>query len=350
MDHKERFFATIERKSVDRPACFLGLPTTNGWKTLMAHYGCTTQDEVRARTGDDLYPIEMPYRSPNADAVFTALQFAKTIGNTVDHRTLTARGFFEDYEDPEDVDRFDWPDPERCISKEACQKLIQDAPAGYPVLGILWSAHFQDACAAFGMELAMMNMIANPEMYKAVDDRITEFYLRANEIFFDYCGKGAIDAVLIGNDFGSQRGLMLSADMINTFVMPNSKRLVDQAHAYGAKVLYHSCGSIFEAIPGLIDIGVDAIHPIQALAHMMEPERLRAAYGDKISFCGGVDTQQLLVHGSTEDVRDKVRELRELFPTGLILSPSHEAIQEDVSPENVVALFEEATRVYGTQS
>lgn len=345
MDHRERFFATIERKDVDRPACFLGLPTTKGWKTLKNYFGLNTEDEVRARIGDDLYPIEMPYNSPTAQAVFTALQFAKQFGNTADHRTLTARGFFEDYEDPEDVEKFEWPDPEKYISREICERLVSSAPSGLPILGVLWSAHFQDACSAFGMELALMNMISNPEMYQAVDDRITQFYLRANEIFFEYC-KGKIDCVLIGNDFGSQRGLMLSADMISKFVMPNSKKLVDQAHAYGAKVIYHSCGSIFDAIPGLIDIGVDAIHPIQALAKDMNAENLKNSYYGKTSFCGGVDTQDLLVNGSPEEVKASVRSLRELFPTGLIVSPSHEALQEDVSPQNVQALFEEATMVY----
>lgn len=344
MDHKERFFATIERENVDRPASFLGLPTNRGWERLMEHYQASTPDEVRAHVNDDLYPIEMPYHSPTSDAVFTALQFAKQSGNTADHRTLTTSGFFEDYDDPSDIGKFDWPDPEAYISKEACRQMLDNAPQDYPILGVLWSCHFQDACSAFGMELALINMISNPGMYRAVDDRITEFYLRANEIFFDYCG-GKIDAVLIGNDFGSQRGLMLSADMIRQFVMPNAKRLVDQAHSFGAKVIYHSCGSIFDAIPALIEIGVDAIHPIQALAKDMQADKLKAAYGGQVSFCGGVDTQDLLVNGSPEDVRQSVRHLRELFPTGLIVSPSHEAIQEDVSPENIVALFDEASKI-----
>ena len=190
-----------------------------------------------------------------------------------------------------------------------------------------------------------MNMIANPEIYEAVNEKVMEFYLKANKIFFE-ATKGKLDAVLIGNDMGSQRGLMLSPDMVRQFIIPGCKRLVEQAHSYGVKVIYHSCGSIADVIPDLIGAGVDIVHPIQALATGMEPRGLKEKFGDQVAFCGGVDTQDLLVNGSPEDVRNKVKELREIFPTGLIISPSHEAIMPDVPPANIHALFEEAQKVY----
>jgi uroporphyrinogen decarboxylase len=84
---------------------------------------------------------------------------------------------------------------------------------------------------------------------------------------------------------------------------------------------------------------VDAVHPIQALAAGMDAEGLARDFRGKISFCGGVDAQNLLVNGSPEAVRCRVHELKELFPTGLIISPSHEAILPDIAPENVRALF-----------
>jgi uroporphyrinogen decarboxylase len=96
----------------------------------------------------------------------------------------------------------------------------------------------------------------------------------------------------------------------------------------------------------LIEAGADVIHPIQALAKGMEPENLKALFGGKVAFCGGVDTQQLLPNGTPEDVARGVRRLREIFPTGLVISPSHEALQSDVPPVNVQAMCEEAARVY----
>jgi uroporphyrinogen decarboxylase len=145
--------------------------------------------------------------------------------------------------------------------------------------------------------------------------------------------------VLIGNDFGAQTALLLSPTMIRRFAFDGTRKLVDQAHDYGLKVIHHSCGSIREIIPDLIEIGVDAIHPIQALAKGMEAKGLREDFGDKVSFCGGVDHQNLLVNGTPQEVRAKVLELKEIFPTGLVISPSHEAVLPDIDPANIEAMF-----------
>ncbi len=115
--------------------------------------------------------------------------------------------------------------------------------------------------------------------------------------------------------------------------------LADEAQSLGDSTPTESYLNIEKIIDIAKKSGADAIHPIQALADKMEPQRLKDDFGDKVSFCGGVDTQDLLVNGSPEDVRQKVAELTELFPTGLIISPSHEAILPDVPPENIEALF-----------
>ena len=125
----------------------------------------------------------------------------------------------------------------------------------------------------------------------------------------------------------------------------SSKGRVTVAALSVSVALLITSGSIADVIPDLIGAGVDVVHPIQALAAGMDAPTLRERFGGKVSFCGGVDTQQLLVHGSPEDVKAKIRELRALFPTGLILSPSHEAIQEDVPAKNVRAMFEAAQEV-----
>ena len=149
-----------------------------------------------------------------------------------------------------------------------------------------------------------------------------------------------LDAILIGNDFGGQKRLMVSPKNIRKFALPGAKRIVDQAKSYGLKVVYHSCGSIFDIIPDLIKLGVDAIHPIQALASDMEPEKLKKHFGDSVSFCGGVDHQELLVYGKPDQVKENVFKLKEIFPTGLIISPSHEAILPEIVPENIEVLFD----------
>lgn len=345
MNSLERFYATIERRPADRPAAWLGMPDIKSQPALFEYYGVKNLHELKLAIGDDFYAVEVPYESPESNAIYAAFDWYRDGNVDAEDRTLTADGCFKDAEELSDLDFFEWPDPEKYIDREECRRRVMAAPEDKVVLGMLWSAHFQDTCAAFGMETALMNMVANPEIYEAVDAKIMEFYLKANEIFFE-ATRGRLNAVLIGNDMGSQRGLMISPEMVRRFVIPGCRKLVEQAHSYGLKVIYHSCGSIADVIPDLIDAGVDAVHPIQALAAGMQPEILREKFGGTVSFCGGVDTQELLVHGSAEDVKKKVRELRELFPTGLIISPSHEAILPDVPPCNIKALFEEATKIY----
>jgi len=339
MNGKERFYATIERRSVDRPACWLGLPAAPALPGLMAHFQVSDLAGLKRAIGDDIWPVELPYHSPFSDAIYMAFDFAKKGHLEDEKRTLNSPGWFEDMTDPARVADFDWPDPAKYISEDECRAVVEAAPEGYAVLGVVWSAHFQDACAAFGMEKALMNMIAEPDVFQAVIDRITQFYLTANEIFYR-ATRGKLHAVLIGNDFGSQMGLMLSKRLIRKFVFPGTRALIEQAKAHNLKVIHHSCGSIRDLIPDLIELGVDAIHPIQALAAGMDAEGLARDFLGQASFCGGVDAQNLLVNGTPAAIRQRVRELKALFPTGLIISPSHEAILPDISPENVQALFE----------
>ncbi len=345
MNSRERFFATVNRKTVDRPAAWIGMPDIKAQPALFHYYGVKDIHELKLAVGDDFYAIEVPYQSPTANAIYAAFDWYMDGNVNSEERTLTADGCFKEAEELEELDFFEWPDPAKYIDVEECKRRVDKAPEDKVRLAMCWSAHFQDTCASFGMETALMNMLINPEIYKAVDEKIVDFYLKANEIFYE-ATKGKLDAVLIGNDVGSQRGLILSPQCIRDFVIPGSKKLIEQAHSYGLKVIYHSCGSIVDAIPDLIAAGVDVIHPIQALATGMEPRNLKERFDDMVSYCGGVDTQDLLVHGTPEMVRDKVKELRTIFPTGLIVSPSHEAVMQDVPPANIYALFEEAQKIY----
>lgn len=341
MTHLERFLATVERRPVDRPACWLGMPTHEALSGLLRHFGARDLADLKRMLDDDLWPVDVPYHHPPANHVACAFDFAKRSGAGYEERTLTAPGFFENVDDPRRVDDFPWPDPAEHMSPEACRRAVEAVPPGYAALGAMWSCHFQDACAAFGMETALVRMLDAPELFQAVIDRITEFYLRANRIFYEACGD-RLHAVLMGNDFGSQTTLMVSPERLRRHVFAGTRRLIEQAHAYGYKVIHHSCGAVRDIIPDIIAQGADVIHPVQTLATGMDPVELKAAFGDRVAFCGGVDTQELLVKGSPDDVRAAVRRLRVLFPTGLVLSPSHEALLPDVPPANVWALFEEA--------
>ena len=94
----------------------------------------------------------------------------------------------------------------------------------------------------------------------------------------------------------------------------------------------------------LIDIGVDILNPVQVSAgDMGDTARLKREFGDRLSFCGAIDTHTVLPHGTTAEVRGEVRRrIRDLAPGGGYILASVHCIQPDVPPENVVAMFDEA--------
>lgn len=343
MTPKERVYATINRETVDYPASWLGLPVPAALPELYKYFKVDSIGKLKQKLQDDVWPIEVPYNNAPFYDVGCALQFAKIEeGGTQDERTLTAPGFFEGQTNPTIIDTFDWPDPKDYLDLKKTKQVINEAPDDYFKLGIMWSAHFQDTCAAFGMEDALTTMMMYPDMFEAVIDKITNFYLELNGLFYE-ATKGKLDGVLIGNDFGSQTALMVDPDMLRTYVFPGTRKLVEQAKSYGLKVLHHSCGSIHPIINDLYDMGVDIVHPIQALATDMSAEHLNDTIDNGV-FCGGVDAQELLVNGTPKEIKNRIQEIKKIFPSGLIISPSHEAILPDIAPENIEALFESVKR------
>lgn len=335
MTKRERVLAAIAHQPTDRCPKWLGIPTHEALPKLFEEFKVDNLRDLKLAADDDIWEVEMPYHSPSSDAIYAAFNFSAEKSGY----TLTDKGFFADFSDGDDINVFDWPNPALYIDPAECRRRVEDAPEGYAVMGVIWNAHFQDACAAFGMEEALMKMKTDPALFKAVIDRILQFYLEANKIFYE-ATKGKLDLVLIGNDFGTQESLICSPEDLRQFVFSGTKALIDQAHEYGLKVIHHSCGSIKAVIPDIIACGADVIHPIQALAKDMNPQGLKDAFGDQVAFCGGVDTQQLLVHGTPDEVKKTVKKLEGIFGSGYILSPSHEAILPDINPQNVKAMME----------
>ena len=93
----------------------------------------------------------------------------------------------------------------------------------------------------------------------------------------------------------------MSEAMFGEMIKPYYTERIAYTHKYtGAYYFHHTCGSVFHLIPHLIEAGVDILNPIQPHAKDMEPQKLKAAYGDKLVFHGGIDTQQLLPNGTAE--------------------------------------------------
>ena len=222
MNSLERFYATVNRQPVDRPAAWLGMPDIYAQPALFQHYGVSNMHELKLAIGDDFYAVEVPYQSPTASAIFAAFDWYMDGNVDAEERTLTTRAALQRLRSWRIWISLSGRIRQTILMWKSAREESIWLLTNKVCLGMMWSAHFQDTCAAFGMENALMNMIANPEIYEAVDAKIMEFYLKANEIFYE-ATKDRLNAVLIGNDMGSQRGLMLSPEMVRRFIIPGCK-------------------------------------------------------------------------------------------------------------------------------
>ena len=129
-----------------------------------------------------------------------------------------------------------------------------------------------------------------------------------------------------------------------TYLKPRHRRVVETVKGLTgnrAKVCFHCCGSAYRFIPHLIDIGVDALNPVQVSARNMEPERLKGEFGDRLCFWGGVNTQRVLPFGTPDEVATETRRMIDILGKGggYVLNSVHN-IQAEVPPENIVAMFD----------
>lgn len=196
----------------------------------------------------------------------------------------------------------------------------------------------------FGMEKALADMYLNPEFWHETAKYIMEFNLSFLTRLFEEA-KGRIDFFRIGEDYGTQRGLLFSIDHFKQFLAPHNAAMVKIAKDHGAYYYHHSCGGIREMIPSLIDIGVDVLDPVQVLAQGMSPESLKRDFGDVLCFSGGVDEQELLPHGTEDEVSSYVSSLLDTMAPGggFIIGPTHN-FQEDIPTQNIIALYDAAKR------
>ena len=156
----------------------------------------------------------------------------------------------------------------------------------YYRLSGFWSAFYHDLTYLFGTEELLILMLIKPEIVKEALNRICGFYYEANEKFFKK-SSGLADALFIGNDFGTQNGLLFSPQHFSEFFLPWIEKFAAQAHRFGLHFILHSCGGVADIIDVLIDAGVDCLHPLQTTARGMNVSELSAMYNDKITFMGG---------------------------------------------------------------
>ena len=337
MTSRERVRTIISGKPADRCGFWLGNPHPDTWPIFHAFFGTKTEEDLRLKLGDDFRWITPQYRP----STYRHPEGRKIFDLHADKKSHGEAGPLAGAESESEVEAYPWPDPNYLAFDECLADLRQAGPF-YRASGF-WAPFFHDVMDLFGMEAYFVKMHTHPRIVRAVTERVCGFYLEANRRFFAQAGKLA-DGYFFGNDFGTQVDCLISPAHFDEFILPWFRRFTDSAHGAGYQVILHSCGSIHRVIPRLIEAGVDCLHPLQARAGNMDAERLSREFRGRIAFLGGVDTQELLVRGAPEDIREEVRRLKDLFGPCWIISPSHEALLPNVPPRNVAAMAEELLR------
>lgn len=254
--------------------------------------------------------------------------------------SLSAEGCLAHVETIAEIDAYPWPDVEYCDFTEIYEQIDQFSDK--MVFTGLWSGFFYITSTFFGMENYFIKMYEAPELVEAVSERIVDFYVSANDMFFRGLDNRA-DVMFIGNDFGTQLDLFVSPELFRKFVLPYLKRLINVGKKHGKKIMLHSCGSIARIIPDLIDAGIDALHPIQAQAFGMSAVDL-AQYKNHIAFVGGIDAQSFIVNAAPMEIEAEVQRVRDILGPNLVISPSHEQVLPNVPPANILAMSKAALR------
>jgi len=350
MTGRERIIGAVQHRRTDRlPIDYVATPESHAG--LKAYLGIDDDESLLRRLGCDIRRVAGRYVGPsdlsgaagvNAEGkdflgvVWKPVKNQYATYNEIAHHPLgrvTTVREVEEYRWPS-VDWFDCSN----LSDEI-DRINRDDQ--YGIMFFVGGA-FETPWYMRGMERFLMDLVECPDIAEAISRRATQFYkeraLRAIEQ-----AKGKIDIVVSGGDVGTQRDMMLSPELWRRHIKPYSTQLIRTFKDMGLMTFYHSCGSIVPIIDDLIEMGLDILDPVQPAAEGMEPAGLKERFGDRLTFHGGIDEQDLLPRGTPQDVRAEVQRLMDALGSdgGYIVCPAH-AIQPDTPPENIMAIYDTA--------
>ena len=252
---------------------------------------------------------------------------------------------------PQDIDAgaahmqgFDWPDyMDEDFDDLARKARLLYEQTDFALVANLWVHLFAAGQFLRGYEEFMMDLAGDKPMAHRFFERQVEAYLPRVEQYLRAVGP-YVQAIQVNDDLGGQQGPLLSPPLYREMIKPYHRQLWSAIkQASGKPLLLHSCGSIRALIPDLIELGVDAINPVQVSAAGMDTAELKRQFGKDLTFWGGgCDTQSVLARGTPVQVRDEVRRrVDDLAPGGGFVFCQVHNIQADVPVENILAMYEE---------
>ncbi len=371
LTHRERVLAALNHEPPDRvPLDFGGVGPTDivvpAYEKLKKYIGLELETKPAVRFQRTAIPDEKILQRFDIDTRTLRLgQFKGGGRRFIDDDTsvdvwgttwkraegnfsINVNGVFQK-SDPkiEILETFSWPDPNDpglyAGLREKAEALRKNTDFAI-VLTLIYGNGILKQCTNMrGFAELLMDLYENPEFAGRLLDKMTDISIRIAQNALDAVGEN-VDVVYYADDLGHQQSTLMSPQIYRKLVKPRHKRFFDAIKSRSkAKILMHSDGAIYTLIEDLIEIGVDALNPVQVSARNMDPARLKREFGGRLAFWGAIDTRDVLPFKSPDEVREEVRKMIEMMgKSGGYVLASVQTIQAEVPPENIVAMFEEA--------
>lgn len=372
MNHRERVVRALRHQEVDRvPLDFGGTSSSTinatAYRNLADHLGLPSDAQTMRFISSTVIPCEKILRRFDIDTRALLLGSPQSRrdkfnpdGSMEDEwgvlwakpeggHWYVKRSPFQDDVEVGALDRYHWPDPHdpgrTAGLRERARSLHEDTD--YAVTLSLPHGLVHQWQFLRGFEDSLIDLVANPGLVEAFLQKCLDVW-RPMVIDALEATRGYIDVVWYGDDIAIQESPMMSPETYRRLIKPYHRAVFDTIRQHtDAFILFHSCGSVYLLIPDLVELGVQAINPVQVSAANMDTKRLKREFGETLAFWGGVDAHYVLPFGTPEDVRAEVRRrIDDLAPGGGYVLNSVHNIQVDVPPENICAMFDEALR-YG---
>ena len=236
-----------------------------------------------------------------------------------------------------------FPDPlDRRFFREIPEKLSR-YPERFRVFYLGFSL-FERAWTMRGMENLLLDFVDQPEFVQALFTAIADYNIVQLREALTY----DIDAVILGDDWGQQHGLIMGKPYWDAYIKPQLRRMYGVVRQAGKFQMIHSCGDVDELFDDLAEMGVNGFNPFQP--EVMDTTLLLKTYRGRLSFHGGLSTQRTLPNGTEDEVRRESRRLLEQGREGgYIFAPAH-AVEGDVPLANLLAFIDEAHRARDGQA
>ena len=250
----------------------------------------------------------------------------------------------EQCERADELEQYPWPDDMLAYRYDGLADRVAHWHAqGQAVFGALGNTIFETAWQLRSMGRLFEDILTDDPLATILLDRITERRVAAARAY----ARAGVDVLHLADDVAMQSDLLMSRDLFNTWFAPRYRRIITAAREEQPDILihYHSDGDMTKLFPDLIALGIDIQNPVQP--ECVDHQAIKAAYGDRIAFSGGLGVQSILPFGTPEEVREHTRATINTLGAGggFIVGPAH-LIERDIPRENFVAMVEAIDR-YG---